>query len=360
MDRSKWLQYITPNFKLHQDGFFEFPYLANSPQIMIKSTIKTPTSKHVLEEQAVCINNPFTKGVMRYREIEEGFWIIASNIEFKQNTLIRTIYDESVVNDYYTLTFTFFENQIKLQNTFTDKIPFQSKYWGFKKPGTDAGAYFCKGSKCEFYIYSFSEDWIKWNIPFEKLDKNIPFKMFLDSNKGFITYQDIVPNAEKLSIEIWESLVSFDDNVFSKTVLKSQVLSLVSTFFKNAFADLRKEDYKAKDTIDYRKMDNCERLVSNNLTAPFLGIDAVSRIVNLSPSKLKTDFRLVYGTSLLQYNIDKKMNLAMQLILNTDMQIKNITLEVGYESHSKFSAAFKKKFGKLPSEVRPVYALDKK
>jgi hypothetical protein len=29
---------------------------------MIKSTIKTPTSKHVLEEQAVCINNPFTKG----------------------------------------------------------------------------------------------------------------------------------------------------------------------------------------------------------------------------------------------------------------------------------------------------------
>jgi hypothetical protein len=36
-----------------------------------------------------------------------------------------------VVNDdYYILTFTL--NQIKLQNTFTDKIPFQSKYWGFK------------------------------------------------------------------------------------------------------------------------------------------------------------------------------------------------------------------------------------
>jgi hypothetical protein len=53
---------------------------------------------------------------MRYREIEEGF-DYSSNIEFKQNTLIRTIYDESVVNDYYTLTFTFFLNQIKLQKT---------------------------------------------------------------------------------------------------------------------------------------------------------------------------------------------------------------------------------------------------
>jgi AraC-like DNA-binding protein len=44
--------------------------------------------------------------------------------------------------------------------------------------------------------------------------------------------------------------------------------------------------------------------------------------VNLSPSKLKADFKLVYGTSLLQYNIDKKMNLAMQLILNTVYKLR--------------------------------------
>jgi hypothetical protein len=66
---------------------------------------------------------------MRYREIEEGF-DYSSNIEFKQNTLIRTIYDESVVNDYnsYDSTF-FFENPDKATKHFTDKIPFQSKYW---------------------------------------------------------------------------------------------------------------------------------------------------------------------------------------------------------------------------------------
>lgn len=64
------------------------------------------------------------------------------------------------------------------------------------------------------------------------------------------------------------------------------------------------------------------------------------------------DFKLVYGTSILQYNIDKKMQLAMQLIINTNMQIKHIAQEVGYESSSKFSACFKKKFKKLPSEFR--------
>jgi AraC-like DNA-binding protein len=47
------------------------------------------------------------------------------------------------------------------------------------------------------------------------------------------------------------------------------------------------------------------------------------------------------------------MQFAMQLLLNTNMQVKHIALEVGYDSHSKFSAAFKKKFGELPSESRP-------
>ena len=48
----------------------------------------------------------------------------------------------------------------------------------------------------------------------------------------------------------------------------------------------------------------------------------------------------------------------MQLILTTDMQIKHISQEVGYESHSKFSAVFKKKFDKLPSELRPEHRVN--
>lgn len=98
-------------------------------------------------------------------------------------------------------------------------------------------------------------------------------------------------------------------------------------------------------------MSECEQLISSNLAKPFIGIDAVAKKINVSP--LKLDFKLVYGTSILQYNIDKKMQLALQLILNTNMQIKHIAKEVGYESHSRFSASFKKKFDKLPSEFRP-------
>ncbi len=353
MSLSKWFQFIKPNLNFYQDGFFEFPFLANTPELMIEATIKTPGSKHDAREQLVHRNNPFIKGTFRYRKIDEGCWLTITNIEFKQNALIKAVYDKDIPSEHYTLTFTLYESQVKLQNTFIDKIPFQNKFWGFKKPGTDVGAHFYKKSKCEFYIFHFHPDWIKKNIPFEKLDKNLPFKKFLDSDKGFISYQDIVPNAEELCHEIEQTFKTFNADIFSDTLLKSQTLSLVSTFFKNAFADLRKEDYKVREVVDYKKISQCERLISRDFAIPFLGIDALAKKLNVSPSKLKMDFKLVYGTSILQYNIDKKMQFAMQLILNTNMQIKNIAQEVGYDSHSKFSATFKKKFEYLPSELRP-------
>ena len=358
MNLSRWFQFIKPNIKFYQSGFFEFPFLANSPELMIESTIKTPGSKHIKREQAVYRNNPFTKGSFHYRKIEDGLWLTITDIQFKQNTIIKSVYDENIPSNHYTITFTLFESEVKLQNTFIDKIPFQNKFWGFKKPGTDVGACFYKGTKSKFFIYYISPDWIKKNVPLDKLDDSIPFKKFLNSDKGFISFQDIVPYAEGFSNEILHTVKTFNDDVFNETLLKSQAFSLISSFFKNVFRDVRKENYLEKGKADYKKISECERLISTNLGLPFIGIDIIAKKLNISPSKLKTDFKSVYGTSILQYHIQKKMELAMQLILNTNLQIKYIAQEVGYESQSKFSAAFKNKHGKLPSEIRINNTLD--
>ncbi|WP_189328072.1 AraC family transcriptional regulator [Flavobacterium sp. LM4] len=353
MNLSKWYQFIKPNFKYYQDGFFEFPYLANTPELFIESTIKSPGSKHHVQEQVVYRNNPFIKGDMHYRKIDEGLWLTITNIQFKHDSVIKSAYAKDIPSEHYSITFTVYESDVKIQNVFIDKMPFHNKFWGFKKPGTDVGACFYKGSKCQFYIYYISPDWIKKNVPFERLDDAVPFKKFLNSDKGFISYQDIVPDGERLSHEILHTVKTFNDDIFNETLLKAQTFSLISGFFKNALIDSRKEEYLNKGAIDYKKISRCERLVSINLSKPFIGIEVLSQNLSMSPSKLKMDFKSVYGTSILQYNIEKKMELALQLLLNTNMQIKYIAQEVGYESHSKFSAAFKKKYGKLPSELHP-------
>lgn len=352
MNVGKWIKFIKDNINFYRDGFFELPYLSNSPEIIIKSIVNSPSVKHIVEENAIYRNNPFSKGVMRYREIEEGFWIIATSITFKKNVMLKAIYDEDLPIDYYTLTFSVFESEVKLQNTFADKTPFSSKYWGFKRPGTEVGAYFYKGSVCEFYLYGFSKDWAERNFSFETLPEDNQIKMFLNSDKGFITYQDIVPNAEELSKEILINLEKNNHDLFSKAILKTQTFQLISTFFKNAFLDQRIGNYNPVETSEYRKIAKAEKLLLDTITNPFLGVEYIAKKVGMSPTKLKLTFKSVHGVSMMQYHKEKKLILAMQMIENTDMQIKNIALAAGYKSSSKFTANFKKRFGKMPSEIR--------
>ncbi|MCV9927339.1 AraC family transcriptional regulator [Flavobacterium sp. LS1R49] len=352
MNLGKWIKFIKENINFYRDGFFELPYLSNSPEVLVKSIINSPSVRHVQEEQAVYRNNPFSKGVMRYREIEEGFWIIVTSITFKKNVMLKAVYDEDVPSDYYTITFSVFESEVKLQNTFADKTPFSSKYWGFKRPGTEVGAYFYKGSVCEFYLYGFSKEWAERNFSFETLPEDNQIKKFLNSDKGFITYQDIVPNAAELSKEILINLQNNNRDLLSKSILKTQTFQLITTFFKNAFIDQRIGNYIPTDTPDYRKIAKAEKLLLDTVSAPFLGVEYIAEKVSMSPTKLKLTFKSVHGTSMMQYHKEKKLLLAMQIIQNTDMQIKNIAFATGYKSSSKFTASFKKRFGKLPSEVR--------
>ena len=349
---SKWISFIRENINFYRDGFFELPYLSNSPQVLLKSIINSPSARHVANEQGIYRNNPFSKGVMRYREIEPGFWIISTSITFKKNVMLKAIYDDDVPSDYHTLTFSMFESQVKLQNTFADKVPFFNKYWGFKKPGTEVGAYWYKDSICHFFLYYFNDEWIEKNLAFETLAKDNQIKQFLNSKNGFITYQDIVPNAEIVSKQIWKNLERINKDTFDEKQLKSQTFEMVSGFFNNAYNDNRKSNNEPAIGSEYRRVAKAEKIIIENLTNSFPGVEAIAKDVNLSATKLKSSFKAVYGTSMLQYHIEKKMLLAMQLIESTDIQIKNVTYEVGYESPSKFAATFKKQFGKLPSEIR--------
>jgi hypothetical protein len=180
MNLSKWFQFIKPNFKFYRDGFFEFPFVANTPELFIESTIKSPGSKHIAQEQLVLRNNLFIKGSMRYRKIDEGLWLTITNVKFKHDSVIKSVYAPNIPSDHYSITFSVFKSEVQLNNVFIDKMPFQNKFWAFKKPGVDVGACFYKGSKCLFYIYYVSPSWIQDHIPLDQLDSELPFKKFFD------------------------------------------------------------------------------------------------------------------------------------------------------------------------------------
>lgn len=327
------------------------PYLSNSPQIMIESLKKMPVTKHNPLEQAIYSNNPFTKGVLRYREIEEGLWLLVTDIEFKSNVHTQAIYDNEEC-DYYFLSFSLYQTEVTVQNTLINKIDFPSKSWSLYRPGIEIDAYHYKGSSGLFFNFVFSKVWADTNLSFKTLPEENQIKKFLNSDVGFVCWEDIVPDADELSKEIWRILEAENDGHFNVITLKIKTLKIITSFFINIQQVSLLDDYSPINESDRKNVAKAEKIIKDHLSLTFPGIDYIAQIVSLSPTKLKSCFKAVYGVTLLQYHSEKKMILAKELVVNSGMPIKNVAHAVGYESPGKFSTAFKKQFGVLPSEIR--------
>ncbi len=81
-------------------------------------------------------------------------------------------------------------------------------------------------------------------------------------------------------------------------------------------------------------------------------IEELSRQYLINPTTLKAAFKSVYGTSLAAHIKEHRMEQAAKLLKETNMSIAEIARVVGYDSQSKFTAAFKAIFQVLPREYR--------
>ena len=352
MPPDKWINYLRKNLFKKHDGFFELPYLSNNPQLMLDSIINMPVSDHNKLEQAIYTDNPFTKGVMRYRKIEEGLWLLASDLRVKQNIISKALYDENEISDYYFLSFSVFEYRFPMNSSITESATLLSTTCTFYKPGTEVTTYFYEGTRGRFYNLVFNKKWAKTNLALKSTAEKHEVNEYLNEQSGFINWLDIVPNAPALSKELWDKLSAEKVGDLKTPGLKMQIRQIISDFFKHAFEDKRIKNYTALHNPDYANVAAAEKLILHNLTTTFMGVEKIARAVNLSPTKLKMIFKSVFGFSMLQYHKEKNMLLALQLIRHSDIQIKNIAAATGYLSSSKFTATFKKRFGLLPTEIR--------
>ncbi len=83
-------------------------------------------------------------------------------------------------------------------------------------------------------------------------------------------------------------------------------------------------------------------------------IEELSKQYLINPTTLKNAFKSVYGTSLAAHIKEHRMGQAAKMLKETDMTIAEIAQAVGYDSQSKFTAAFKAHFKVLPKKYRKI------
>ncbi len=94
------------------------------------------------------------------------------------------------------------------------------------------------------------------------------------------------------------------------------------------------------------------KTVETNFTNK-VNIEDLAFLCNWSVSTFKRKFAEVYQTSPRKWLLQKRMELARDLIMRHRERPSEIYFKVGYENHSSFSQAYKQYFGKAPSDHNP-------
>lgn len=120
--------------------------------------------------------------------------------------------------------------------------------------------------------------------------------------------------------------------------------------------------YLVDVSLDYMEFTNSQKSVVNTIRDYIdqnyhenITRTSLAQIVYLSPDYIARFFKKETGISLVNYIIKKRVDIAKDLLTNTNFPIHIISDKVGYENYSYFTKLFKKETNYTPIEFRKMF-----
>lgn len=95
-------------------------------------------------------------------------------------------------------------------------------------------------------------------------------------------------------------------------------------------------------------------LIEGNISEP-LTMPEIATQIGLSQRQLERQFKKAVGCSIVQFGLLVRLQHARVLLISTDLGVREIATASGFNSLSHFAFAFKKCFGRRPSEYRNAW-----
>jgi len=106
-----------------------------------------------------------------------------------------------------------------------------------------------------------------------------------------------------------------------------------------------------KKGVDYEHILRVISFIDQNYTRALRQADLV-RLSSMSSTKLKNLFHQFTGSTITDYIAEKKADRAAHLLADSDLPVEGIAKEVGFDTATGFTTAFKKRMGISPSDYR--------
>lgn len=147
-----------------------------------------------------------------------------------------------------------------------------------------------------------------------------------------------------------------EDNPLRLAIIQNRIMLLIERFFARIYERKKNAHFDVPlSKTDIDRMMEVESILTRDIFEPAPTISQLAKRVSISESKLKKDFKLIYGLPVYEYFQKIRMQAAKDKLLAGAHSVKEVAMELGYANLSNFTIAFKKEFGLLPSKLLGSY-----
>ena len=97
------------------------------------------------------------------------------------------------------------------------------------------------------------------------------------------------------------------------------------------------------------------KAIETNVSEP-LSVPEIAELTGLSQRQLERQFGKAVGCSIVQFGLLLRLQHARTLLITTELGVHEVSVASGFNSLSHFAFAFKKCFGKRPSDYRQAWS----
>jgi len=166
----------------------------------------------------------------------------------------------------------------------------------------------------------------------------------LNTGENAVIYEDLDAHMEMLL----RAAINYENNKLKRHACTLEFLSIFLDKLKHR---AREDHYENLHPTDIKGLFLASTHLRNPISTSTPSIPELAAFANMGTTKFKTTFKQVFGLPPLQYHQKIKMKYAKKELLSKSKTISEISYEIGYSHPSKFTAAFKKHFGSLPSQI---------
>lgn len=193
----------------------------------------------------------------------------------------------------------------------------------------------------------FSKDWLEKFVGIESVGDMI--KKYLNLKMSAFNYEPMDMEYKRLLAEISSLNV---EPAFETMVIQNRIMLLLERFFARIHKKMNDTHFDVKlSNDDITRLKEIQAQLVKDFTIEPPGISKLAKLAAMSPSKLKSSFREVYGLPIYQYYQKHRMNKAKAMLLSKKYSVREVGIEVGFSNLSNFAKAFKKSFDQLPSDL---------